>query len=77
MDISISDVTVHIDEHLTPDRRLQIEKELRALNGVISVHNPDDRPHLAVIGFNPAHASSGAILSTLRRQGVNAELIGL
>lgn len=77
MDISISDITVHIDETLTPDRRTLIEKELRALNGVVSVHNSDNTPHLTVVGFNPEATSSDAILGAIRRYGVGAELIGL
>ncbi len=77
MNIHISDITVHIDEALTPDRRLQIERAVRAVSGVISVHNPDERPHLAIIGFNPEATSSDGILSTIRSQGVSAELIGL
>ena len=77
MNIDLSDVTLHIDEELPPERRAQIEEKLRALDGVVSVHNPDDKPHLAVVGYNPETASSGAILEAVRNEGVHAELIGL
>ena len=77
MDINLSDVTLHIDETLSREARTQIEAKLRALEGVISVHNPDDRPHLAVVQYNPEAASSSAILDTVKREGVHAELIGL
>ena len=77
MNIQLADVVVHIDQTLESQQRSQIEDELRAINGVVSVHNPDDRPHLSVIGYNPDLTNSGAILSTITNQGVHAELIGL
>ena len=77
MNIQLADVTVHIDQTLEREERSQIENALRAIDGVISVHNPDERPHLAVIEYNPDKTSSAAILSAVTSQGVNAELIGL
>ena len=77
MDIQLADVVVHIDQTLESDRRSQIEEELRAIDGVVSVHNPDDRPHLAIVEYNPDKTNSAAILSTITTQGVDAELIGL
>jgi hypothetical protein len=77
MDIQLADVVVHIDENLPKDQRAQIEVKLRAMDGIVSVHNPDDRPHLSVIEFNPDVSSSGAILEMVKGQGVHAELVGL
>ncbi len=77
MDINLSDVTVHIDETLSRENRAGIENKLRAVDGVISVHNPDERPHLAVVEYNPAATSSHVILDVVRGKGVHAELIGL
>jgi hypothetical protein len=77
MNIQLADVTVHIDETLGREERTRIEDSLRALEGVVSVHNPDERPHLAVVGYNPEKTDSENILSTITAQGVRAELIGL
>ena len=77
MDIQLADVTVHIDETLDLERRSEIEGKLRGIDGVVSVHNPDDRPHLAVIEFVPTRTNSGAILEMVKGEGVHAELIGL
>jgi phage-related protein len=77
MNIQLADVTVHIDQTLEHEQRSQIENVLRAIDGVISVHNPDNRPHLAVIEYNPDKTSSAAILNAVTSQGVSAELIGL
>ncbi|MEA3275866.1 MAG: ATP-binding protein [Pseudomonadota bacterium] len=77
MDIQLADVTVHIDQTLERDDRARIEDELRAIDGVVSVHNPDDRPHLAIVEYNPDKTSSADILNTITGQGVHAELIGL
>ena len=77
MNIQLADVVVHIDQSLERQERSKIEKELRAIDGVVSVHNPDDRPHLSIIEYNPEVTNSAAILSTVTNQGVHAELIGL
>ena len=77
MNIQLADVTVHIDQSLEREARLQIEDALRAIDGVVSVHNPDERPHLSVVEYNPDKTTSAAILSTVTSQGVHAELIGL
>mgnify|MGYP003572238530 FL=1 len=77
MDIQLADVVVHIDQTLERERRSEIEEQLRAIDGVVSVHNPDDRPHLAIIEYNPDRTSSADILNTVTVQGVNAELVGL
>jgi hypothetical protein len=77
MDIQLADVIVHIDQTLERERRSEIEEQLRAIDGVVSVHNPDERPHLAIIEYNPDKTSSKVILNTITAQGVHAELVGL
>jgi hypothetical protein len=77
MDIQLADVIVHIDQTLERERRSEIEEQLRAIDGVVSVHNPDERPHLALIEYNPDKTSSKVILNTITAQGVHAELVGL
>jgi hypothetical protein len=77
VDINLSDVVIHIDENLEADRRREIEAMLRGIEGVVSVRNPDDRPHLALVEYNPARTSSHALLQTVTAAGVHAELVGL
>jgi hypothetical protein len=77
MDIQLADVVVHIDQSLGRQRRVEIEEQLRAIEGVVSVHNPDDRPHLSIVEYNPDKTNSEAILSTVTNQGVRAQLVGL
>jgi hypothetical protein len=50
---------------------------LREIDGVVSVRNPDDRPHLTLVEYNPARTDSQALLTTVTAAGVHAELIGL
>ena len=77
MDIQLADVTVHMDENLDAGMRSSIEDQVRALDGVVSFHNPDDRPHLAVVEYDPAKVNSRSILDAVMAKGVHAELIGL
>ena len=77
MDIQLADVTIHIDENLTNEQRGTVEESLRALDGVVSVHNADSTPHLALVEYNPDVTSSNDILERVTGQGVHAELIGI
>lgn len=77
MNIQLADVLVHIDQNLTPEQRSLIEATIRSMDGVVSVHNPDDRPHLSLVEYVPDKTSSQAILSAVTGRGVHAELIGL
>ena len=77
MDIQLADVTIHIDEALDAAKRAEIEDKLRAIDGVVSVHNPDNRPHLAVVEYNPDKVKSKVLLEAVTGEGVHAELIGL
>ena len=77
MDIQLADVTIHVDESLEPARRAEIEQKLRAIDGVVSVHNPDNKPHLAVVEYDPQKVRSEVLLQAVRAENVHAELIGL
>lgn len=77
MDIQLADVLVHIDQDIDTGRRAQVEESLRAIEGVVSVHNPDDKPHLSLVGYDPNKTNSTVILDTITAHGVHAELIGL
>jgi hypothetical protein len=77
MDISLADVTLHIDQSLDPGQRARLESDLRAIAGVVSVHHPDDRPHLAIVQYNPQETGSGDLLKAVTGLGVRAELVGL
>jgi hypothetical protein len=77
MDIQLADVTLHIDEALDKEERQQIGEQLRALDGVVSVHNPDSKPHLTVVEYNPAKLKASQLLETVKGAGVHAEMIGL
>ena len=77
MNIDMTDVTVHIDETLAPDALERLESRLRAEEGVISVGRQARRPHLMVVEYNPKRATGERILSTLTREGLHAEIVGL
>ncbi len=77
MDIQLADVTLHIDEALSKERRADVETSLRGIEGVVSVHNSDKTPHLTIVEYNPKNTNSAAILACVKEQGVHAELIGI
>jgi hypothetical protein len=77
MDIQLADVLLHIDENLTADRRGEVEQRLRGVDGVVSVHNPDARPHLTLVQYRPDKVNSQALLKATLAEGIHAELVGL
>ena len=77
MDIQLADVTIHVDENLEVAERAEIEQKLRAIDGVVSVHNPDDKPHLAVVEYDPNKVKSATLLEAVKGEGVHAQLVGL
>lgn len=76
-DINIVDVILHIDNNLDTNVRDAVEKELRSLNGVISVHMPTDKLHLVEVSYNPENIKSVHIAHSIRELAGNVELIGL
>jgi hypothetical protein len=76
-DIKLADVTVHIDRDTDADMRAKVEAALRGLDDVVSVHMPDDKPHLVVVEYNPDKVNSGVVLAAVKEIVGHAELIGL
>jgi len=71
------DITVHIDEDLSPEQRALIEERIRDLEGIVSVHNSSNAPHLTVVEYDMDEMTSQQILQRVAEQGVHAELIGM
>ena len=76
-DIKLVDVTIHIDKDASGDDRAKVESALRRLDDVVSVHMPEDKPHLVVVEYNPDKVGSGVVLAAVREIVGHAELIGL
>ena len=76
-DIKVVDVTLHIDNNLDSAIREAVEKQLRTVNGVISVHMPADKPHLVEVSYNPDEVTAQNIEHSIRELAGKVELIGL
>jgi len=77
MEIKMVDVVVHVDESIDKSARTAMEDKVRGVDGVLSVGQHDDKPHLMIVEYDPDKTSSGAILTCVRDQGVHAKIIGL
>ena len=77
MDITLVDITIHIDETIEKSRRPELVDTVRQQDGVVSVGYHDEKPHLMIIEYNPEKISSKTLLQTIKDQGLHAELIGL
>jgi hypothetical protein len=75
--MEMTDVTIHIDETVSHERRTQIADTVRAHKGVMAVAHHDEKPHLMIIEYDPDTVTSQELLQIVLDQGVHAELIGL
>ncbi|GMR20224.1 MAG: hypothetical protein BMS9Abin36_0819 [Gammaproteobacteria bacterium] len=77
-DIDIADIVVHLHPESSCDDRDKVERDLRSLNGVISVHfNAEEHPHAMVVAYNPAAVNSQEILAETRKCDSEAVMAGI
>lgn len=76
-DIKLVDVTIHIDKDTDAATREKVETALRGINGVISVHMPENETHLVVVQYNPDATKSSVLLASVKEMAGHAEMIGL
>lgn len=74
---NLADVTLHIDETLDHVQLGKVTEALRGTRGVSSVSSHDDRPHLAIVKYDPGQIDSQSVLKTVTDLGFHAELLGL
>ena len=76
-DIKLVDITIHIDKETDAATRGKVEGALRGIDGVVSVHMPQNETHLVVVEYNPDATSSSVLLASVREMAGHAEMIGL
>ena len=77
-DINIADITVHLHPDSSCDDMDKIEQELRALDGVVSVHfDKEKHPHAMIVAFDPDAVSSDVLLETIRKCDARAVKVGI
>jgi multidrug efflux pump subunit AcrB len=76
-EIQLVDVTIHIDAELEQKLREEVEKALRHVSGVVSVHMPEDKRHLVTVEYDPEKTKASHLHECVREITGHAELIGL
>ena len=77
MDTKMTDITRHIDESTSHEKRESFRDSLLSMDGVMTADSLDKEPHLMVVGYDPDTVNSTEFLGAATRQGLHAELIGL
>lgn len=77
MDITLTDVTLHIDEHLGQRQLDELESGLRAHDGVVGIGRRANRPHLMIVEYDPNKVTRDVLLSEVTSRGLHGELVGL
>ncbi|MCK5480214.1 MAG: hypothetical protein KAJ06_03675, partial [Gammaproteobacteria bacterium] len=69
---------VHLHPESSCDDREKIERELRAQDGVVSVHfNEEEHPHALIVAYNPDAVSSETLLAEIRKCDAQAVMAGI
>ena len=76
-DIKLIDVTIHINKDTDSDTRQRIDAALRTKVGVVSVHMPNDKPHLLVVEYDSDATDSSNMLAVVQQVAGSAQLIGM
>jgi hypothetical protein len=77
-DVSIVDIVVHLHPESSHDDRETIDAQLRALDGVMSVHfSEENHPHALIVAYNPDVISSESVLGEIRNVDSRAVMAGL
>ncbi|MGD2073792.1 MAG: ATP-binding protein [Gammaproteobacteria bacterium] len=77
-DVNIADIVVHLHPESSVGDKQAIEEQLRALDGVVSVHfNEEDHPHAVIVAYNTEAITSEAVLGEIRKCDSKAVMAGL
>jgi len=76
-DISIADIVVHLHPKVSDSCKSEIEKNLRAGDGVISVHfNEEVHPFALLVAYNPKVSNSETLPAEIRKCDKDAVMAG-
>ena len=76
-DISIVDIVVHLHPKVSDSCKSEIDKNLRADDGVVSVHfNEEAHPFALVVAYNPKVTNSETLLTEIRKCDKEAVMAG-
>ena len=74
----IADVVVHLHPDTSCDDSDKIEQDLRAHDGVISVHfSEEEHPHSVVVAYNAETVTSAEVLAEIRKCDREAVMAGM
>jgi len=74
----IADIVVHLHPDTSCDDSDKIEQDLRAHEGVVSVHfSEEEHPHSVVVAYNAEAVTSEEVLAEIRKCDHEAVMVGM
>lgn len=71
------DIVIHIDETLNDDRIQSLEREMGDTRGVQSACMHERTRHLMIVDFDPTALRPSAIVTSIRKLGLHAQMVGM
>jgi len=69
------DTMIHVNELLNPQQRTQLESLIREIQGVIAVRF--NKPHLLLVAYDRQCTHSSQLLTVVKNQGYQAQLVSI
>jgi len=73
----LADILIHVNETLGVTEQASMEEELRKLKGVIAPRFNNQTPHLLLVAYDPQKIDSYNLLTRVKANGYNAQLVGM
>jgi cell division protein FtsX len=75
--MDIADIMIHLHPDLSVEQRANIEEEVAACEGVVSVHFSPQHAHEMTVAYDPETIDSQTILAQVRQWDAAATMVGL
>jgi hypothetical protein len=73
--MQMTDVMIHVNEHLNLDQKQLIESQLRQIKGVIAPRF--NKEHLLLVCYNSDQLNSSVLLDCVKSYGYQTQLVGI
>lgn len=75
--MSIVDFLIHTKPELPENERVELEIEIREMDGVMSACFSSSHPHIMEVTYDPDVVTSSLVMACVSQRGIEAQKVGL
>jgi len=77
MNTKITDVIIHIKDHLSDQQFAEVTDQVYKTEGIVSLSRNVHTPKFLMVVYNAGHTRANNILRTVKGLGYDASLVGI